>query len=219
MALRIGTASQKGGVYKSAIARALATTYAAAGWSVKICDLDIDQSTCHDWNLRRLKASIEPAIRVETFGTFSQALKASNSDDVDLVIFDGGPQATAGTVDMGKSVDLMILPTGLSLDDLTPTVRLANRLVDKHGVAPERIALALVRGGDSEKEVVEARTYLASTPYHLLGGTLYEKVLYRRAHDAGFSVTEVSHKGLKEQADRLIQSVIDRLKALERLPK
>ncbi|EPM65020.1 Plasmid partition protein ParA-like protein, partial [Pseudomonas syringae pv. actinidiae ICMP 18886] len=70
---------------------------------------------------------IEPIIRVETFGTFSQALKASSSDDVDLLIFDGGPQATAGTVDMGKSVDLMILPTGLSLDDLTPTVRLANR--------------------------------------------------------------------------------------------
>lgn len=135
MALRIGTASQKGGVYKSAIARALATTYASAGWTVKICDLDIDQSTCHDWNLRRMKAGIEPIIRVETFGTFNQALKASSSDDVDLLIFDGGPQATAGTVDMGKSVDLMILPTGLSLDDLTPTVRLANKLVDKHGIS------------------------------------------------------------------------------------
>ncbi|QDW03664.1 ParA family protein (plasmid) [Pseudomonas savastanoi pv. phaseolicola] len=214
MALRIGTASQKGGVYKSAIARALATTYASAGWTVKICDLDIDQSTCHDWNLRRMKAGIEPIIRVETFGTFNQALKASSSDDVDLLIFDGGPQATAGTVDMGKSVDLMILPTGLSLDDLTPTVRLANKLVDKHGISPDRIALALVRGGDSDKEIVEARSYLSATPYHLLAGTLYEKVLYRRAHDSGFSVTEVSHKGLREQADRLVQSIVDRVSSL-----
>lgn len=214
--LRIGLASQKGGVYKSAIARAIAATYAGAGWEVKICDLDIDQSTCHEWNLRRMQAGITPSIRVETFATFDKAFKTSNADEVDLVIFDGRPQATAGTVDMGRAVDLMILPTGLSLDDLRPTVRLANTLVEKHGIAPERIAFALIRGGDSDKEIVEVRNYLASTPYHLLAGTLHEKVLYRRAHDAGLAVTEVSHKGLKEQAGRLVQSVVDRLKFLDR---
>ncbi|MDU8551581.1 hypothetical protein RYB35_28385, partial [Pseudomonas syringae pv. actinidiae] len=71
-----------------------------------------------------------------------------------------------------------------------------------------------VRGGDSDKEIVEARSYLSATPYHLLAGTLYEKVLYRRAHDSGFSVTEVSHKGLREQADRLVQSIVDRISSL-----
>lgn len=216
MARRIGIASQKGGVYKSSIVRAIATTYATAGWDVKICDLDIDQSTCHEWNLRRMQNGIEPTIRVETFASFAQALKASNSDDVDLIIFDGPPQATSGTVDMAKAVDLMILPTGLSVDDLRPTVRLANTLVEKHGIPPDRIAFALVRAGDSDKEIVEGRTYLASTPYHLLPGTLHEKVTYRRALDMGLSVAEVSHKGLKEQAERLIQSVVDRLKYLER---
>lgn len=216
MPIRIGTASQKGGVYKSAIARSIGVTYASAGWEVKICDLDIDQSTCHEWNLRRMQGGITPSIRVETFATFDKAFKASNTDEVDLIIFDGQPRATAGTVDMGKAVDMMILPTGLSLDDLRPTIRLANTLVEKHGIAPERIALALIRGGDSDKEIVEVRNYLASTPYHLLAGTLHEKVLYRRALDAGLALTEVSHKGLKEQANRLVQSVIDRLKYLQR---
>lgn len=216
MATRIAMASQKGGVYKSAIARSIAVTYAAADWQVKICDLDLDQSTCHEWNLQRMQSGITPSIRVETFATFAQAFKASNSDDVDLIIFDGQPKANAGTVEMGKSVDLMILPTGLSRDDMRPTVRLANTLVDKHGIAPERIAFALVRGGDSDLEVVEARSYLSATPYHLLAGTVYEKVLYRRALDAGLALTEVSHKGLRDQAGTLVQSVIDRLKFLQR---
>lgn len=208
----IGVASQKGGVGKSAEVRAIAATYAAAGWAVKICDLDVNQSTSHTWNRRRLQADIKPTLRVETFGTFAQALRSAGND-ADLVIFDGAPHATTGTVDMGKAVDLLILPTGTGLDDMEPTVLLANSLVEK-GVPRERIAIALCRIGDSDKELVEARTYLGATPYHLLPGALYEKTAYRRAHDAGLAVTETPHKAPRQKAERHLQGIVDRLAQL-----
>lgn len=209
MAQSIGIASQKGGVGKSGESRAIATTYAAASWAVKICDLDIDQSTAHNWNLRRQQNGIEPAVQVETFGTFARAFK-SIGDDIDLAIFDGPPHANAGTVEMGKAVDMLILPTGTGLDDMEPTVLLANSLVEQ-GVPAEKIALALCRIGDSGKELVEARAYLGATPYHLLDGALYEMTAYRRAHDAGLSMTETPYPSPREKAVRHIEAIAARL--------
>lgn len=209
MTSRIGVASQKGGVGKSGECRGIATTYAAAGWAVKICDLDIDQSTSHNWNLRRMQNGIEPALRVETFGSFERANRSIGAD-IDLAIFDSPPKATKGTVDMAHAVDLMILPTGTGVDDMEPTVLLANSLVEQ-GVPVARIAIALCRIGDSDKELVEARAYLAATPYHLLAGALFEKTAYRRAHDAGMSVAETPYKGPRETAAHHIQAIVNRL--------
>lgn len=205
----IGLASQKGGVCKSGEARAIATTYAAGGWAVTIYDLDIDQSTSHNWNIRREQGGIEPRVQVETFGSFARAFK-SISDDVDLAIFDGPPRANAGTVEMARAVDLMILPTGTGLDDMEPTVLLANSLVEQ-GVPAEKIAIALCRVGDSGKELVEARAYLGATPYHLLGGALYEMTAYRRAHDAGLSMVETPYPSPREKAAAHVQAIVDRL--------
>jgi len=209
MTLRIGVASQKGGVGKSGECRGIGATYAKYKWAVKICDLDIDQSTSHNWNLRRMQNGIEPALRVETFGSFARALK-SITDDIDLAIFDSPPKATTATVDMARAVDLMILPTGTGLDDMEPTVLLANSLAEQ-GVPVERIAIALCRIGDSDKELVEARAYLNATPYHLLAGALYEKTAYRRAHDIGLSVVETQYKGPRESAEHHMQAIVDRL--------
>lgn len=209
MVQSIGVAAQKGGVGKSGVSRAIAATYAAAGWAVKACDLDIDQSTTYNWSLRRQQNGIEPAVQVETFGTFARAFK-SIGEDIDLAIFDGPPHANAGTVEMGKAVDMLILPTGTGLDDMEPTVLLANSLVEQ-GVPAEKIALALCRIGDSGKELVEARTYLGATPYHLLDGALYEMTAYRRAHDAGLSMTETPYPSPREKAVRHIEAIAERL--------
>jgi Mrp family chromosome partitioning ATPase len=45
MTLMIGMVSQKGGVGKSTMSRLVAREYAAAGWEVKIADLDVSQGT------------------------------------------------------------------------------------------------------------------------------------------------------------------------------
>lgn len=208
----IGVVSQKGGVGKSTISRAIATTYAKAGWNVKVADLDINQSTSFTWLQRRLLAGIEPEVAVEPFGGVAQALRTA--DAYDLMVLDGAPHASKATAEIGKRADLVVLPTGLSLDDLEPQVILANNLVSQHGVAPERIAFALSKTGDSPRELDEAREYLGKTSYFVLDSQIPEKTAFRRAHDSGLSVVESQYKGPREQADALIQSLIDRLEAL-----
>ena len=47
-----------------------------------------------------------------------QALKAS--DHVDLLILDGPPRSNAATLKMARASNLVLLPTGLALDDLQP---------------------------------------------------------------------------------------------------
>lgn len=208
----IGVVSQKGGVGKSTVARAIATTYAAADWNVKIGDLDINQSTSFTWLQRRLSRGIEPVVAVETFGTVGQALRVA--DAYDLMVLDGAPHATRATAEIGRKSHLVVLPTGLSLDDLEPTVILANTLVSEHGVSVEKIAIALSRVGDSPRELEEARAYLEATPYHILVSQMPEKTALRRAQDSGLSVVETPYKGPREQADRLVQAIIDRLELL-----
>src|SRR5271165_3947781 len=118
MATLIGMVSQKGGVGKSTLARLIAREYANAGWTVKIADVDVSQGTSFNWQARRLQHRIEPAIAVERFGTVEQALKQKNH--YDLLILDGPPHSTAGTLRIAQEADLLVLPTGLALDDLEP---------------------------------------------------------------------------------------------------
>ena len=129
MTLLIGMVSQKGGVGKSTLARLVAREYAHAGWSVKIADLDISQGTSFNWHSRRLQSAVEPVIAVKRFGTVEQALKGAGT--FDLMIMDGPPHSTAGTLRIAQAAHLTVLPTGLSLDDMEPSVLLAHELVKK----------------------------------------------------------------------------------------
>lgn len=207
----IGVGSQKGGVSKSSIARALATTYAAADWNVKVADLDINQSTTFQWHRRRLERNTQPVVAVETFGNVSQALKIA--DSYDMLIFDGAPHATRATHDIANAAHLMILPTGLSLDDLEPQVKLANELVAA-GIPVNRLAFVLSKTGDSAAELDEARDYLAQTPYYVVPGQIPEKTAFRRAQDIGLSLVETPYRGPRDAADAVIQGIIDRLEEL-----
>lgn len=58
----IAFVSQKGGVGKSTLSRALAREATIEGLRTKIADLDIQQSTTVDWHRRRLQFNIQPLI-------------------------------------------------------------------------------------------------------------------------------------------------------------
>src|SRR5476651_717169 len=104
------------------MARATAVGYAQNDWSVKIADFDLDQNTSTRWHQRRLKHGHFPEVAAEQFGSVAQALL--RADDYDLMIFDGAPKASMATVDMAQACDLLVIPTGLALDDLEPAVEL-----------------------------------------------------------------------------------------------
>lgn len=212
MALRIGFASQKGGPGKSTNARGTAVGLAQNGWTVKLADFDLNQSTVTRWHQRRLQRNHQPEVSVEQFGSIAHAM--TRADDYDAMIFDGAPLASKATATMAEACDLLVIPTGLSLDDLNPAVELADALHYKHNIPVERIAFALNHVGDSLVELEEAQDWLSQKPYHVLDGYLPQKVTYSRAMDIGLSVIEVSHKGLRTQAERLISAIIQRATAL-----
>lgn len=203
----IAFVSQKGGVGKSTLARALAREVAKDDVSVKIGDLDVQQGTTANWHRRRLAAGIEPVVAVEAFGTAAQALKARG--DFDLLILDGPARASTATLEIAQAADLIVQPTGASIDDLEPAVLLFHELV-REKVPKASLVFALCRVG-SESEELEARTFIAKAGYETLVGSLQERVAYRQAQNVGQSITETRFAGLNQRADVLIQAIIDRL--------
>lgn len=203
----VGVVSQKGGVGKSSISRALACEAAKNGLDVKIADLDTQQGTSVKWVQRRLKNDIEPVVRAEPFKTAQQALKAASNHD--LLIIDGPARASAGTADIAEHADIVVQPTGASLDDLEPAVLVFHELVKK-GIDRKKLFFALSRISTSAEDT-SAREYLAESGYAVLDGCIYEKASYRKAQNLGNALTEVPYKTLKEQADNLIQSLINNL--------
>lgn len=212
MTLLVGVISQKGGVSKSTIARLIAREYAAAGWDVKIADLDISQATSTDWKQRREVNGIQPEIAVEQFRTVSQALK--HADVYDIVILDGAPHSTQSSLEIARASDLVVLPTGLSLDDLKPSVLLAHELVNAK-IPTDKIVFVLCRVGDRENEIEEARSYIRKAGYDTVAGSIPEKTAYRQASDNGRALSEVTFPTLKQRAEQVVQGIIDLLSEQE----
>ena len=207
MAAVVAFVSQKGGVGKSTLSRALAREAAAGGLRVKVADLDTQQGTSVDWHRQRLNASIEPVVSVEAFATAAQALGVANG--FDILILDGPARTSQATLEIARAANMVVQPTGASLDDLRPAVREFHALV-KAGVPPARLAFALNRIGTPAEEA-ETRAYLAEAGYAVLDGCLLERPAYRQAQNAGHAITETRYVALNERADTLIQSLIDRV--------
>lgn len=199
--------SQKGGVGKSTLSRALGREAAVGGLRVKIADLDTQQGTSVDWHRVRLHAGIEPSVSVEAFATAAQAL--SIAKDFDLLIIDGPARTSQATLDIARSANLVVQPTGPSLDDLRPAVREFHALA-KAGVPTDRLLFALNRVGTDAEEAA-ARQYLEEAGYSVLAGCLVERPAYRTAQNGGRAVTETRYAALNGRADALIQSLIDKV--------
>ena len=108
----IAFVSQKGGVGKSTMSRALAREAANNGLKAKIADLDTQQGTSVDWHRTRLNHGIEPPVSAEAFATAAQALELA--PQFDLLIIDAPARTSKGTLDIAKVAHLIVQPTGAS---------------------------------------------------------------------------------------------------------
>ena len=207
MATVVGFVSQKGGVGKSTLSRALAREAVNSGLAVKVADLDPQQGTSVNWGRRRQVAGIEPIVPVESFGKAAQALAIA--DQYDLLVIDGPAKASEQTLLIAKGADLVIQPSGTGLDDLEPGVILFNDLI-KAGIPRAKLAFALNRAG-TEAEEAQARDYIGQAGYDVLPGCLFERPAYRQAQNDGYAVTETRYAKLSQRADQLLQGIVDRL--------
>ncbi|MNM21434.1 Iron-sulfur cluster carrier protein [compost metagenome] len=208
----IAVVSQKGGVMKSGLSTALAAAYAQSGWVTEIADMDVDQGTSTGRLSKRLRNGYDPLFTVRQFGNVSQAL--SKAAACDLMIFDGAPHATKATAAMAKAADLVLIPTGPSLDDMEPAVTLANQLHDVDGVPAERIRFVLALTNSSAAEIADAHTYLNKTRFGSIAGDVPKKAGFSRAHDLGLTLIECPYPSLREQARTVVGNVITYLSGL-----
>jgi chromosome partitioning protein len=207
MAIIIAVVSQKGGVGKSTLARALAREAAANGLRVKLVDLDTQQGTATNWQRRRLDAAAEPVFSVEPCKTAAQALRAAAG--FDCLVLDAPARASAATLEIAREANLVIQPTGASADDLHPAVLVFHELV-RERIPNARLVFALCRIG-TDAEEVESRGYLTEAGFQVLPGFIPERPAYRQAQNQGLTITETRFPQLNRRADDLLQSVVDRI--------
>jgi len=200
--------SQKGGVGKSAMARLLGVEFAKAGWSVKIADLDPAQGTSTKWKARRDQLGIEPDVAVEKFRTVERALK--EAEGFDLMILDGPAHAEKGGLSMARASDLVLLPTGYSLDDLEPQVEVAYEL-EEAGIDADRLLFVFCRARGSDAEDRAAREYMKRARVNVLNPVFPELASIRQAHAEGRAGSEVSFLKVQEKAIAVAQAVADAL--------
>jgi len=206
----ISFVGQKGGTGKSTLARAFAVEAAKADTRVLIADLDEAQRTSWDWGQRRAANKLLPAIAVEMVPRLQVFTRAA---DVDVMVVDAPGWADASTVWLAQGSQLTVLPTGSSVDDLNPTIRLMHELTGK-GIADWRMALALCRV-HSDADAAFGRDYLKQAKYRPLPGELREKKAFADLQNLGQAVTE-GPASVSREARELIDAIAA---ALERAQK
>ena len=204
----ISLISQKGGVGKSSIARLLAVEVARAGWTVKIADLDPAQGTSTKWKARRDMSGLTPEIAVEKYRTVDRAIR--DAEHRDLMILDGPAHAEQGGRVMARSSDLVLLPTGYSLDDMEPQVEVAIEL-EESGIDPSRLLFLFCRAKGSDAEDRAARSYLTKARMQVLDPVFPELASIRQGHAEGRAASEVPYPGVQDKCTVLAQAIMDRV--------
>ena len=209
----ISLISQKGGVGKSALSRLIAVEYAKAGWSVKIGDLDTGQGSTAKWKARRDQHGIEPEIPVEKYATVERAIK--DAEHYDLMVLDGPAFAERRGLSMARVSELIIMPTGYSLDDMEPQIETAYELEDS-GINPAQIVFVFCRTEGSASEDAAARAYLKKARVNILEPVFPERPSIRQAHNMGKAASEVSFPSIKSKILPLAQAIADKLNQIRK---
>ena len=204
----ISVVSQKGGVGKSSISRTLTVEFTRAGWKTLLADLDDSQITSNRWAEKRRNASgIEPLVETKVFSAAHQAIAIA--PEYDLVIIDGAPHATISTADAARASELVVIPTGTSLDDIEPAILLANELAKS--LNSDKVVFVLYKT-TSEAQEREAKETILNYGYAVIDTAIPIKTGYIEAFDAGRAATETKYAQLNEAAAEMVQAIASRLK-------
>jgi chromosome partitioning protein len=208
MSVIVAFVSQKGGTGKSTLARALAAIVAHTGHKVRVADLDDRQQTVVEWEKLR-RASGLSTILVEPFREMAGALASCHEGE--LLIIDAPAGVSRSTLEIARNSDLIVQPSGGSVDDLRPGVLLFHELLQA-GIPKERMVIVLCRMlGEREEE--QARAYVAKAGFDVLPGSIPERLGYREAQNRGEAVSEAKDKSLRARVDRLMDALFDKVDA------
>jgi len=205
--------SQKGGVGKSALARLLAVGAIHRGRKTLLADFDLDQLTCVEWSAQRMRANLEPEVDARAF----KSLKKLRKDDgvADFIVADTRGLADDLSGEIAEVSDVVFLPTGVSQDDLRPTLALARRLA-KRG-AEGRLVVVLSKVGRSETQFGRAVETIEDAGFELLAEHWPQRDGFQSDLDSGRAGREARNPYLREIAERMEEALFARtLKAKPR---
>jgi chromosome partitioning protein len=204
MAVIVSFMSQKGGVGKSTLARALTAVAGYSGMRTRLADLDPQQASVSEWERTREKNDVGPPCEVMAYETADEAI--GRSGDVELLIIDCPARIGPDTLEIAQRSHLVVQPTGASADDLRPAVLTFHELVNA-GVPRERLVAAVCRTL-SETEEAAARAYMQAAGYEVLAGSVPERSAYREAQNRGQAITETKFAKLNQRADALMEALL-----------
>ena len=205
----ISLVSQKGGVGKSTLARGVAIEFAKNDWDVHIGDLDTTQFTTFKWSERRDAIEVFPSISVSSYKNPKGIIPHIGSHD--LVVIDGTPYATLETLEIAKLSDLIVIPTGITVDDLEPQLTLGQELVIKAKVKKEQILFVVMKVPENgDKEAKNTMESIRDWGFNCVNAWLPFKTSYGQAMDAGYGMTETRFNTLNEAAGKIISEISDK---------
>ncbi len=206
MPIVVSFLSQKGGVGKSTLARALLAV-AAHTMKTRLADLDPHQASVVAWERTRQRNSAGPSCEVVAYRGVEDAL--AESGDVELLILDTSGGTGRATLDIARHSHLIVQPAGASADDLEPAILTFHELT-KAGIPKQRLVIAICRVLSAGEEAT-VRAYVEDAGYQVLDGAIYERIAYREAQNRGQAITETKVAKLNQQADALIEALLTKV--------
>ena len=201
--------NQKGGAGKTALARAVAAEFIRNKWAVHVADMDTVQKTFFNWAGRREETGIIPLIEVALYREPKTALKAAENND--LLIVDGKAFADKHVLDFAEASDLIVLPVGISTDDLEPTLKLATELLNK-GIERSKMLFVVCKvPKNGDREAMNTRASIKNWGFTAAQGWIPMQTGYSKAMDTGRTLTETPYKNLNAVTDKIIQQIVDRV--------
>src|SRR5262245_18379350 len=207
MTIAVAFVSQKGGVGKSTLARAVATSVVRDGLQVKTVDLDAEQATITVCAQTRDRYKVSPWSKVDAFRVVNDALASTRHEEFVIIDTPGG--ISDAVSEIAAHATFLVQPTSPSVDDLYPAV-LVFRALERVGGSRDQLALALCRTL-SDEEASNARAYLSDLGYSVLAGDIPERLEYRAAMNQGRAITEASLGTLRKRADTMIADLLARV--------
>ena len=206
MAIIVAFVGQKGGIGKSTLSRALATSAASAGLKVRTADLDPQQATITVWAQARNRQKLSPPVQVDRFPSMKHALESAEGEE--LFVLDTPCAISDEIADVAKQAVLLVQPTSPTVDDLYPAVLVFHAL-ERMGTPREKLVFALCRTL-ADEEAADARNYLEGLGYAVLASDIPERLEYRKAMNQGRAITEADPEELKIRAEAMMADLLAR---------
>ena len=198
--------SQKGGVGKSALARLLAIGAIHRGRKTLLADFDLDQLTCVEWSAQRLRSGLEPEVETRAFKSLKKLRR--DNDSLDFVVVDTRGVADDLSTEIAEDSDVVFLPTGVSLDDLRPTLAMGRKLARRG--AEGRLVLVLSKVGRSESQFAKAVETIEDAGFELLSEHWPQRDGFQSDLDSGRAGREARNPYLREIAERMEEALFTR---------